>query len=88
MAKMTHCDNCKRLIEPGEAMLILSISEAVCAKPGRPRMQYVPGNSHEKPHGLFEVNVELCASCVEKPVSAKNLLINAVGDTPREEFGP
>jgi hypothetical protein len=88
MAKMTHCDACKRLIEPGEGMLTMSISEATCAKPGRPRMQYVPGTSTSRPHGLFEVSAELCITCVEKPLLVKELLVNLIGDTPREEFGP
>ncbi len=87
MAKMTHCDHCKRLIEPGEGMLTLSISEATCAKPGRPRMQYIPGNFGKKPRGLFEVSAELCMVCVEKTISLKELLVRLVGDMPREEFG-
>lgn len=88
MAKMTHCDHCKRLIEPGEPMLTMSISEATCAKPGRPRMQYVPGTANNKPRGLFEVSAELCSACIDAPVSLKELLVTLIGDTPREEFGP
>ncbi len=88
MAKYTHCDNCKRTIEAGEGMLTLSISEATCAKPGRPRMKYIPGDPHHPAaRGLFEVDAELCVACVEKPLSLKDLLINLIGDTPREEFG-
>ncbi len=86
MAKMTHCDGCKRLIEPGEELLTLTISEATCAKPGRPRMQYIPGSSNNKPRGLFEVSAELCTTCIEKPLSVKELVLNLIGDTPRAEF--
>lgn len=88
MAKYTHCDGCKRAIEPGEGMLTMSISEATCAKPGRPRMQYIPGTSNLKPRGLFEVSAELCFDCSGKPIDLKALMLNLVGDTPREEFGP
>lgn len=91
MAKFTHCDLCEKAITPGQGMLTLSISEAFCAKPGRPRMQYVPGNHLKPATGLFEVSAELCSECCRKPLVMQDLLVKLVADEPRKaypEYGP
>ncbi len=69
-------------------MLTLSISEAVCAKPGRPRMQYIPGTTSASAKGLFEVGAELCADCCKKPVTLHDLLTKLIADEPRKALWP
>ncbi len=88
MAKHTHCDLCDKAITPGGPMLTLSISEAVCAKPGRPRMQYTPGTTSKAATGLFEVDAELCAECCSRPVTLRDLLSKLIADEPRKALWP
>ncbi len=83
-----HCDHCNEIMPVGDAGLRLCISEFITPKPGRPRMQYIPGNSSNEPMGLFEVDIELCHQCVRKPLDFYELFAKMTAGIDRTKFGP
>jgi len=87
MANIKHCDRCLLVMKEGEWALRLSMSEFIVPKPGRPRMQYLPGNSSSEPMGLFEVDIELCEACTKKQIDFGLLFAKMTAGIVRTKLG-